>query len=202
MTTYRQHCKVRSVKTKFRCYSVCGYECLLDRYPELETFMDFDTWLTFYNADPDNWYCNTKWYIPYYHGSDELCHCIKFASRRDFRKFKRWYKKHLVDKDNEQNLKEQSALALMVRKAAAKRTEEAIQKQKQADDELQEIKDRIAAITNGSLYRVATNQNGPSVTFSTGQFRDETVPSKKKKKQMKWEYDPFIGEFYCIGEEE
>ena len=88
----------------------------------------------------------------------------------------------------------------MVRKAAAKHTEEAIKKQKQADEELQEIRDRIAAIANSSLYRVATNQNGPSVTFSTEQFRDETIPSKKKKKQTKWEYDPWIGEYVEIIE--
>lgn len=159
--------------------------------------MDFDTWLTFYNADPNNWYCNTELYIPYYYGSDELCHCIKFSSRRDFRKFKRWRKKHLIDKDNEQNLKEQSDLALMVRKAAAKRTEAAIKEQKKAEAELQEIVDGIARLANASCYTIATERSSNSSS--------ETPPIKSKKKaekkQMVWEYDPWIGEFTKMIEE-
>ena len=178
MVTYRQHKNVYSVMTRFHYPDgAFGCEYLLRSHPELETFMDFGTWLTFYNADPDNWYCNTKCFIPYYYGSDELCHCVKFASRRDFRKFKRWYKKHLIDKDSEQNLKEQSDLAFMVRKAAAKRTEEAIKKQKKADEELQEIVDGIARLANASYCTVATEYS------SNGSSETPTVKSKKKEKK-------------------
>lgn len=190
---YKDSLNVTIVSAKFANpdYGWQNFEWDLKRHPECETYLDFKTWLTFYNADIKGWYLIDRCikgyqrrniYLPYYYGTDKKCHFIKFINAHEYRKFKRWYRQHLREKDNEQNLQEQTELARMVRKAAAKHTEEAIKKQKQADEELQEIKDRIAAIANSSLYRVATNQNGPSVTFSTGQFRDETVPAKKKKK--------------------
>ena len=194
MVTYRQHKNAENIRVG---HTDCGITRLhLDCRPDLETFVDFDTFLTFHNADPDGWWLNTDFGIPYYVNTGGYPRCIKFVTRRDFRKFKKWTRQRENDKESEQNLKEQSELALMVRKAAAKRTEAAIKEQKKAEAELQEIVDGIARIAQATSYKVAT--------ISTGQFRDETVPAKteqKKKKEVVWEYDPWIGEFTEMIEE-
>ena len=145
---YKAHKDVYMLKTDFRC---SYYH--LKSHPELETFMDFKTWLTMYNADVSNWWMidddfrNTgiPYLIPYYHEIDGKCHFIKFTNAREYRKFKRWLRQHEKELDDYQNIKEQTELATIIRKKA---TEKVQQAQKELEKNEQNMKEILARISD------------------------------------------------------
>ena len=145
---YKAHKNIYVLETQFRC----SYYNLRD-HPEFETFMDFKTWLTMYNADISNWWMIDDdhrsecipYLIPYYRDADGKCHFIKFTNAREYRKFKRWLRRHEREHDDYQNIKEQTELATIIRKRA---TEKARQAQQELEKNEQNMRDILARISD------------------------------------------------------
>lgn len=109
------------------------------------TFLSFDQWLTFYNADPAHWtdLVNSnyesgikKYHLPVYttkttHTSpytqkeitEPKYHYIKFLTRGDFRKYIRFLRNAEKKGEDYQNSQEILVLAEAVRQESAKRVE-------------------------------------------------------------------------------
>lgn len=106
-----------------------------------ESFLSFDQWETFYNADPENWHWDTRqdsyetffwketkyynYYIVYYRYPDKHHHFIKFLTKRDYKKFKKYIEKHAADGTDWDNEQEILKLSQMIGNIATKRLEEA-----------------------------------------------------------------------------
>jgi len=125
----------------------------LSSCPERVTWLTFDQWLTFYNADPDHWehMLNSNWddsryyYLPVYrkniYNSNQYRKWkyiyIKFLTRKDYRKYLK-YKKELEKRGEDyENTQEVLALAKTVREEGAKRVE---QLQKEQDAMIEELR--------------------------------------------------------------
>lgn len=125
MMWYRNHLDKKGFNIHRRANGVWYNDYVnLNDHPELETFMDFKTFQSLHDADPKNWYIfkedcpGEESWTPNYLGSDDKYHFIKFVNAREYRKFKRWRKKKLKEKDNYDNLQEQLALSKMIRQRA------------------------------------------------------------------------------------
>ena len=117
------------------------------------TYLSFDYFLTFYQADKKHWRIvnnhEHKFLMPiyrYYHNYDYTDRYIKFSTAKDYRKFKRWYKRHIVCKENDQNYQEISELAQIIGKQAAKENEKAKKELQKALTENEKI---IQSLTAG-----------------------------------------------------
>lgn len=113
-----------------------------------ETFMDFDTWLPFYNGDPDNWhYVDLHGaMLPFYVDEKGMCHFVKFTSRRDYHKMKKVFNKKNFSMEEEANLQEQIELSTIIRKRALQRSKEALDRQKKAEEELRNLTEQMCAV--------------------------------------------------------
>ena len=129
------------------------------------TFLSFDQWLTFYNADPAHWtdLVNSnyesgrrEYHLPVYttekaHTSpytqreiiEHKYHYIKFLTRRDFWKYIRFMRKAEKKGEDYQNSQEILVLAEAVRKESAKRVEALQKEQAEAVRRNQEIIDNM-----------------------------------------------------------
>lgn len=121
-----------------------------------ETFMDFDTWLPLYNGDPDNWHYvdfSSGARLPFYTDEAGMCHFVKFISRRDYNKMKRVFNKKKSSMEQEANLQEQIELSTIIRKRALKRSKEALDRQKKAEQELQELAEQMINVGTQSALK-------------------------------------------------
>lgn len=113
---------------------------------EEETFLTFDKWKIFYEADPVNWFyikttgC-TSWskhvdvYFPVYHKSNGKKQYIKFLTKRDYKKYLRYIKNLFNTGENYSNLQEVMELATEIRKRAEEHTIAAQQETQKLYDE-------------------------------------------------------------------
>ena len=136
-------------KYKYHLNAKYGYNNEgLDFCPERVTYLNFDTWLTFRNADPDHWYCLHKdpecpYLLPMYddiYFEKDKCKkpiYIKFISARDYRKYKRFKTKLLKKGEDYTNLKEIEALSKHLSGVAQERARKA---QEEAQKALEEAK--------------------------------------------------------------
>lgn len=103
------------------------------------TWLSFDKWLTFYNADTENWeiynhlsyWKSDNYYLPAYkkeEGSghdDPVYQYIKFLTRKDYRKFKRFVKRMKKRGEDLENTNEILELADIIGNRATLRLEAA-----------------------------------------------------------------------------
>ena len=102
------------------------------------TFLTFDKWKVFYEADPDNWKFHhdtyafapsANIYYPYYlyiKDGGNAYRLIKFSNKREYKKFYRFYKKNIEHRlDGRENQQEILELAQIIGEKAKIRTEEA-----------------------------------------------------------------------------
>ena len=126
MYTYKHH---------LNCNTGLHYQ---DLTKENTTWLSFDKWRTFYNADIDNWeiynhksyYGNEDYYLPAYKKAERkndypIYQYIKFLTRRDYRKFKRFVKKMMKHGEDVENTKEILELADVIGSRATLRLEAA-----------------------------------------------------------------------------
>lgn len=128
MYTYKHH---------LNCNTGLHYQ---DLTKENTTWLSFDKWRTFYNADIDNWeiynhqsyYGNEDYYLPAYKKAERkndhsypVYQYIKFLTRRDYRKFKRFVRKMMKHGEDAENTKEILELADVIGNRATLRLEAA-----------------------------------------------------------------------------
>ena len=128
MNTYKHHLK---------CDTGLDYQSLTN---ENTTWLSFDKWRAFYNADVDNWiiynhqsyYGNEDYYLPAYKKEERkndhsypVYQYIKFLTRRDYRKFKRFVRKMMKRGEDAENTKEILELADVIGSRATLRLEAA-----------------------------------------------------------------------------
>ena len=102
------------------------------------TFLTFDKWKIFYEADPDSWKfhhdtyefaSSDNIYFPYYlyiKDGRNTYRLIKFPNKREYKKFYRFYKKNIEDNlDGRENQQEILELSQIIGEKAKIRTEEA-----------------------------------------------------------------------------
>lgn len=100
---------------------------------EEETFLTFDKWKIFYEADPVNWFYikttgSTSWskyvdvYFPVYHKSNGKKQYIKFLTKRDYKKYLKYIKNLFNTGENYSNLQEVMELATEISKRAEEHT--------------------------------------------------------------------------------
>lgn len=102
------------------------------------TFLTFNKWKVFYEADPDNWKFyhddysfnrNDNIYFPYYfyvENGGNSYRLIKFPTKREYKKFYRFYRKSIEHNlDGRENQQEILELAQIIGEKAKIRTEEA-----------------------------------------------------------------------------
>jgi len=107
---------------------------------ENTTWLSFDKWRIFYNADIDNWeiynhksYCgDNDYYLPAYKKAERkddhsypVYQYIKFLTRRDYRKFKRFVRKMKRRGEDAENTREILELADVIGNRATLRLEAA-----------------------------------------------------------------------------
>lgn len=111
-----------------------------DLTKENTTWLSFDKWRTFYNADIDNWeiynhksyFGNYDYYLPAYKKAERkndhsypVYQYIKFLTRKDYRKFKRFVRKMMRRGEDAENTKEILELADIIGNRATLRLEAA-----------------------------------------------------------------------------
>lgn len=102
------------------------------------TFLTFNRWKVFYEADPDNWKFyhddysfnrNDNIYFPYYfyvENGGNSYRLIKFPTKREYKKFYKFYRKSIEHNlDGRENQQEILELAQIIGEKAKIRTEEA-----------------------------------------------------------------------------
>lgn len=121
-----------------------------------ETYMDFKTWLPLYNGDPLNWHYVDKGgaWLPFYVDENRMCHFIKFTSQRDYYKMKKVFKEKKTSMEEEANLQEQLELSTIIRKRALERSREALNRQKKAEQELQELAEQMVNVGTQSTLKI------------------------------------------------
>lgn len=125
------------------------YDYDLQAYPEYETFISFDTWKSMYIADKEHWKmyhitdrdANFHEYgiiMPFYIDPKDKLHFIKFLTRRDYRRFRRFWKKEVANGDTYENLKEQEELVSIIRERANYNLNQALKKQAKAEERVRQ----------------------------------------------------------------
>lgn len=146
------------------------------RDAKYETFMDFDTWLPFYNGDPDNWhyvdYCGAM--LPFYVDEKGMCHFIKFTSRRDYYKMKKVFNEKANSMEQEANLQEQIELSTIIRKRALKRSKEALERQRKAEEELRNLTEQMINVGTRSAFKVPEERRNWAELLEPGNW-EETI---------------------------
>ena len=125
---------------KYRCHYNADTGLHFDNLTSKNTtWLSFDKWLTFYNADTENWeiynhlayYKSNNYYLPAYkkeEGSDyddPVYQYIKFLTRKDYRKFKRFVKRMKKRGEDLENTNEILELAEIIGNRATLRLEAA-----------------------------------------------------------------------------
>ena len=119
----------------------------LSNCPTRVTWLTFDQWLAFYHGDPEHWqdFKNSNYqsgarmyHIPVYrkinkYGDDYIY--IKFLTRSDFKKYKRYIKTITKKGEDFENLHEIEELARHIGKIADERLRETQKRTQQAIDE-------------------------------------------------------------------
>ena len=137
--SYRHHLKIEKVDYE---YIFCCQERV--------TWLTFDQWLAFYHGDPEHWH-NTEGsfkgkitediyygYLPVYKQNTEFGVSniyIKFLTRSDFKKYKRYIKTTTKKGEDFENLREIEELAKHIGKIADERLRETQKRTQQAIDE-------------------------------------------------------------------
>ncbi len=137
--SYKHHLKIEKVE----------YEYLFN-HQERVTWLTFDQWLAFYHGDPEHWY-NAQGifkgeitediyygYLPVYKqntGFGEYNIYIKFLTRSDFKKYKKYIKTITKKGEDFENLREIEELARHIGKIADERLRETQKRTQQAIDE-------------------------------------------------------------------
>lgn len=114
--------------------------------PEGETFLTFEKWKIFYEADPANWFYIKKlgftkhgWkeevYFPVYHKVNGEKQYIKFLTRKDYKKYLQYIQNLFDTGENYSNLQEITALAIEIHQRAKERTIAAQQETQKLYDE-------------------------------------------------------------------
>lgn len=177
------------------CFTKSGFKKYLDlKYlrdeeillrDEYTTNLSFNSWKTFYDADPDNWgiiresfrYCSrysvSKYdplyvYFPCYTYEDndnrKKERYIKFLTRKDYRKFIKFYNRLLYTGEDYQNQKEILELAGIVGKRAKDRVEET---QKQIQEEYKNMIHLVCNATEDDIQSYFTNKGLELTTTAT-----------------------------------
>lgn len=132
----------------------------LSRCPTRVTRLTFDQWLAFYHGDPEHWsdFINSNndaniftYHIPVYkkfiqrtYPSGDTCKepeyiYIKFLTRADFKKYKRYIKTILKNGEDFENLREIEELAKYIGEIADKRLRETQERTQKAIDDNQKL---------------------------------------------------------------
>ena len=130
------------------------YDYDLQAYPEYETFVSFDTWKSMYIADKGHWKmyhstdrnANFREYgiiMPFYKDPKDKLHFIKFLTRRDYRRFRRFWKKEVANGDTYENLKEQEELVSMIRERANHNLNQALKEQAKAEEKVRQQAEKM-----------------------------------------------------------
>lgn len=120
-----------------------------------ETFLTFDKWKIFYEADPANWFYitkigitnwgnHTKVYFPVYHKSNDKKQYIKFLTKRDYRKYLKYIKNLFNTGENYSNLQEIIELTTEIRQRAEERTIAAQQETQKLYDEYKAVLEKAS----------------------------------------------------------
>ena len=177
------------------------------------TFLTFDKWKVFYDADPDNWNFFADKYK--YSSSDNICfpyylyirdggnayRLIKFPTRKEYKRFFRFYKRQIIHNfDSRENQQEILELAQIVGERAKIRTEEA-QKKLQED-----YKNLLSVTCNLSSDDIQTYFAGKDMqlTTTTDVYYPNTVPYriviKHEIKVFKFYEDVnTMSEYFCFS---
>lgn len=119
----------------------------LSNYPARVTWLTFDQWLAFYHGDPEHWQdfenSNYKPEVPTYHipvyrkidKYDDNYIYIKFLTRSDFKKYKKYIKSITKKGEDFENLREIEELARHIGEIADKKLRETQKRTQQAIDE-------------------------------------------------------------------
>ena len=146
----------RHKQKKYISFSVRGkrYDYDLQTYPEYETFVSFDMWKSMYVADKGHWklyrivdrdnnYHKYGIMMPVYIDPKDKLHFIKFLTRRDYRRFRRFWKKEVANGDTYENLKEQEELVTMIRERADQNLKDALKKQAKAEEKVRQHAEKM-----------------------------------------------------------
>lgn len=145
-------------------YKGTHYYINLIDFPQYETFVNFDTWKSMYRADKENWQIfedqafaeNKKIIIPFYSDPKKKLHFIKFLTRRDYRKFRRFWNKEITNGETYENLKEQEELVTIIRERANQNLKEALKKQTKAEEK---VRQQAEKMLEGQKKREAKTNN-------------------------------------------
>lgn len=181
------------------------------------TFLTFDKWKVFYEADPDNWkfhhdtyafHRSEHIYFPYYlyiEDGGNKYRLIKFPTKKEYKKFYRFYRKSIEHNlDGRENQQEILELAQIIGERAKIRTAE-------AQKELQEgYKNLLSVTCNLSSDDIQTYFAGKDLPLvaekpliaDTDVYYPNSVPYriilKKKVKVYKYHsYDNNMSEYIC-----
>lgn len=122
------------------------------------TFLTFNKWKVLYEADPDNWKFhyddysfnkNDNIYFPYYlyvENGGNSYRLIKFPSKREYKKFYRFYKKNIKDNLNgRENQKEILELTEVIGKRAEEKVKETTKKLNDSYREMLSITQKVSS---------------------------------------------------------
>ena len=147
------------------------------------TFLTFNRWKVFYEADPDNWKFhhdtytfnkNENIYFPYYlyiEDGGNKYKLIKFPTKREYKKFYRFYKKNIEHNlDGRENQQEILELAKIIGQRATIRAEETQKKLQEDYKDYYKIVERCNKNTNfdkffPTTYTVTSTLDQDNDTF-------------------------------------
>ena len=159
----------------------------LRRSPELETFLTFDQWKTFYTIDPANWenincrYCsltNNVWIPKYTPNGSNTPYFIKFKTARDYRKYKRFVKRIAHSHDDYKNTQEILELTKIFREVADKRAAEARAQTQAAYDNFQK---QVEAIEKAASKYKVIRRGGEIDCFQVRTSDDRVIIIPRKE---------------------
>lgn len=153
MYTYKHH---------LECDTGLDYQSLTK---ENTTWLSFDKWRTFYNADVDNWkiynhttFGGNDYYLPAYKKEERkndhsypVYQYIKFLTRKDYRKFKRFIRKMKRRGEDAENTKEILELADIIGNRATLRLEAAQEEVNKRYNNMVELQLKASADNTSSL---------------------------------------------------
>ena len=181
------------------------------------TFLTFDKWKVFYDADPDNWNFFADKYK--YASSDNICfpyylyirdgrnayRLIKFPTRKEYKRFFRFYKRQIIHNfDSRENQQEILELAQIVGERAKIRTEEA---QKKLQEDYKNLLSITCNLKSDDIQTYFAGKDMPlvaekSLVADTDVYYPNSVPYrivlKNKVKVYKYySYGDNMSEYIC-----
>lgn len=127
---------------------------------EQVTFLSFDKWVVFYEADPENWEnvvnsnytyidTGTYWLPRYYSKQKRKSFYIKFLTRKDYRKYIKFMKHLSASGEDIENTKETMELAQIIGERSRLRLEAAQREAQKAYDEHLDLIQKITKRMDG-----------------------------------------------------